>query len=345
MRQIDIEPLLQPVDAQAPSGPNLEYTPEFQALEDLARPRQERALGTSLLVPEAPEWRQVAERAEQLLLRSKDLRLGILLSTARLHQEGLVGWAGAVALLRQLLERFWDDVHPHLDTDEDNDPTERVNAIAALADGERMLAQLRNTRLFKGLHPGHFSLRELRIAQGTLKLGADEVTETPKPAAIDACLRDCALDALLGLDAALATAQDDIAAIAGVFAERTPGAGPDFAPLAQDLGELRAFLRPYVSERSTSTADATTARAANVDSATAPAPRAQLQAVEHPDDVRRMLDQLCDYYARREPSSPVPLLLRRAQRLVGLDFAALLRDLAPRGIDELQVVSGQDHAD
>jgi type VI secretion system protein ImpA len=36
----------------------------------------------------------------------------------------------------------------------------------------------------------------------------------------------------------------------------------------------------------------------------------------------------------------VPLLLRRAQRLVGMDFMDLLKDLAPGGISELLVVSG-----
>ncbi len=163
--QIDNAPLLRPVDEQVPSGPNLEYTPEFQSLEELARPRQERALGAGVLVPDAPQWRQVAESAEHLLGRSKDLRLGILLSIARLHQDGLVGWSSGVGLLRQLLEQFWGDVHPHLDADEDNDPTERVNAIAALADSERTLTQLRNVRLFKGLHPGHFAARSAHRAR------------------------------------------------------------------------------------------------------------------------------------------------------------------------------------
>jgi type VI secretion system protein ImpA len=54
----------------------------------------------------------------------------------------------------------------------------------------------------------------------------------------------------------------------------------------------------------------------------------------------RKLDELCEYYARSEPSSPVPLLLRRAQRLVGKDFVDLLKDLAPGGISEFQVISG-----
>lgn len=59
-----------------------------------------------------------------------------------------------------------------------------------------------------------------------------------------------------------------------------------------------------------------------------------------PDDVKRRLEEICAYYARHEPSSPVPMLLRRAQRLVGCDFLALMKELAPGGIDELQRVTG-----
>ena len=68
--------------------------------------------------------------------------------------------------------------------------------------------------------------------------------------------------------------------------------------------------------------------------------RASGGAISGPQDVMRRIDELCDYYTRNEPSSPVPLLLRRAQRLVGMDFMDLLKDLAPGGISELRVVSG-----
>ncbi|AAM43243.1 hypothetical protein EIQ06_06945 [Xanthomonas campestris pv. campestris] len=36
----------------------------------------------------------------------------------------------------------------------------------------------------------------------------------------------------------------------------------------------------------------------------------------------------------------MPMLLRRAQRLVGCDVLALMKELAPGGIDELQRVTG-----
>ena len=57
-------------------------------------------------------------------------------------------------------------------------------------------------------------------------------------------------------------------------------------------------------------------------------------------DVIAALDRLCDYYARHEPSSPVPLLLHRARGLVDKSFVDLLKDLAPEGLAQLTSVVG-----
>jgi type VI secretion system protein ImpA len=63
--------------------------------------------------------------------------------------------------------------------------------------------------------------------------------------------------------------------------------------------------------------------------------------IENSQDVIKRLDELCEYYAKNEPSSPIPLLLERAKRLVDKSFLDLLNDLAPGGVSELQVVSGR----
>jgi type VI secretion system protein ImpA len=60
------------------------------------------------------------------------------------------------------------------------------------------------------------------------------------------------------------------------------------------------------------------------------------------DDVIRTLDRLCEYYKRYEPSSPVPLLLMRAKRLVSMDFMEILQDLAPNGIAQAQAIGGAE---
>ncbi|HWW69918.1 MAG TPA: type VI secretion system protein TssA, partial [Duganella sp.] len=56
--------------------------------------------------------------------------------------------------------------------------------------------------------------------------------------------------------------------------------------------------------------------------------------------VTRMLDTACAWYAAHEPASPVPLLLRRARKLVDMSFIELLQDLAPDGLGQLAQVSG-----
>jgi type VI secretion system protein ImpA len=58
------------------------------------------------------------------------------------------------------------------------------------------------------------------------------------------------------------------------------------------------------------------------------------------DDVSRMIDKICAYYAKYEPSSPVPILLQRAKRLVPKSFIEIMEDLTPDGLAQLQVISG-----
>jgi type VI secretion system protein ImpA len=58
------------------------------------------------------------------------------------------------------------------------------------------------------------------------------------------------------------------------------------------------------------------------------------------DDVIRLLDRLCEYYGKFEPSSPIPLLLQRAKRLVAKDFMEIVRDMTPSGVAEAELLGG-----
>ena len=60
----------------------------------------------------------------------------------------------------------------------------------------------------------------------------------------------------------------------------------------------------------------------------------------------RALERISDYFRQHEPSSPVPLLLDRAKRLVAKDFVEILRDLTPTGVAEALLIGGiQDNED
>ncbi|MGV8370865.1 hypothetical protein ACV33F_30545, partial [Pseudomonas aeruginosa] len=61
--------------------------------------------------------------------------------------------------------------------------------------------------------------------------------------------------------------------------------------------------------------------AAPVAAVAAPAPRASGE-IANREDVLRQLDRLLEYYVRHEPSSPVPVLLKRAKTLVTADLCS-----------------------
>ncbi len=57
-------------------------------------------------------------------------------------------------------------------------------------------------------------------------------------------------------------------------------------------------------------------------------------------DVTRALERICEYYARTEPSSPLPFLLRRAQRLVDMNFIQIVDELTPEARATLDTIIG-----
>ena len=62
--------------------------------------------------------------------------------------------------------------------------------------------------------------------------------------------------------------------------------------------------------------------------------------INNQQDVKNTIDRLIAYYTRAEPSSPVPILLERAKRLVGADFVSIIKDMAPDGKDNVYLIGG-----
>ncbi|MBT2144545.1 MULTISPECIES: type VI secretion system protein TssA [unclassified Rhodanobacter] len=340
MAQYNLESLLAPIGDESPAGDDLEYDAEFLALERAAAPKAERAIGDSVKAAEEPDWDKVAELARAVLGRSKDLRAAVHLTTAWTRTSGMPGWNAGLSLIRGLLEHFWDNVHPQLDAEDDNDPTMRVNSVVPLGDLQGVLGYFRTTPFVQSPRLGRFDLRDLRIANGTLKVTATEGEPQASMTEIEACCMDCAEDELVAVTAAISQSLENAKAIDGIFNDRVGTAGPDFKNLLGEIYELKKFLEPQLARRLPAEGSAEDGEAGEEGSGGGGGVRASNGAIAGPQDVMRRIDELCDYYTRNEPSSPVPLLLRRAQRLVGMDFMDLLKDLAPGGISELRVVSG-----
>ena len=172
MSLLDLEALLAPINPATPAGDNLEYQPEFAALEEAAIGKPERQMGSGTIPGEPPNFTLLFNRSNDLLRRTKDLRVAAHLTRACIDRAGFVGLHQGLALLHRLVENYWPSVHPQLDPDDGNDPTMRVSALSALISPE-LLTALRNAPLFTTQVAGPLSLRYFGIAAGELPQQTD----------------------------------------------------------------------------------------------------------------------------------------------------------------------------
>jgi type VI secretion system protein ImpA len=64
--------------------------------------------------------------------------------------------------------------------------------------------------------------------------------------------------------------------------------------------------------------------------------------IESRADVEKCLKLINGYYARYEPSSPIPVLVNRALNLVNKDFMQLMQNLYPDALPALRQLGGFD---
>ena len=63
-------------------------------------------------------------------------------------------------------------------------------------------------------------------------------------------------------------------------------------------------------------------------------------AIKSRQDAIRALDAVAEFFRRNEPSSPIPLFLERAKRLVSKDFLEVLADIAPEAVPQARAAGG-----
>jgi type VI secretion system protein ImpA len=337
--------LLQSKGDDLPSGENLEYDPAFTDMEIAGQPGEESQIGDEIIHAEDPDYRDLAEKSLAVLEQSHDIRAAVFLADAILHTEGLTGFVDATTYILGCLTDFWDTCHPELDEDDDNDPTMRINAVQGLGQDSTVIRSLRRTPLTDSRSFGKMSLREIDVAEGRMTAPSDMST-VPDSAAVSAAFQDTDDEFLTALLNAAQTAEDNVRAISAVFDEQTPGQGPDL----DELIKLLRLIRKKLAENSSAEDVADTSEdGEDLGGAGGAAPAASTGGagggINSPSDVANAIDRIIAYYKRAEPSSPVPIVLERAKRLVGADFLTIMADMAPLGISNVHLIGGIDDDD
>lgn len=340
MSTIDVSALLAEVSEDQPCGEDMEYDPAFTELEIATQGTEEQQFGDTIIEAEEPNWAEVEDSALAVLRQSKDLRAALHLARALLKSDGFPGLNQALELFRGYVERYWETVHPQLDPDDDNDPTLRVNVFQSLADEDTMLRSIRAAPLTDSRMLGRFSLRDISIASGELR-AAENVEEQPADmTAIESAFQDTDPEQLQIMADAARSAVEHVAQIDSMVTDLVGAMNaPDLSELVTVLKEAGKVLNAHV-ENPEEFEEGEDGEGLDARSTEGGGGTPILSSVNNSSDVIRMLDKICDYYLRSEPSSPVPLILNRAKRLVSKDFMTIMKDLAPGGVSEVASVGG-----
>jgi len=177
--RLSAEELSQPISEELPCGEDLEYDPVFSEMEVLMETTEEQEFGDTIIPGTGPDWKGVSEQVEDLNKRTRDLRVLTYGALADLSLKGLKTFSESLDSLNTCLEVFWDNIHPMLDVDDDNDATMRFNTLQILNDYEMVSFGLERAPLIEVRGIGSFSLRDIELAEGKTKpIGDEQVHET-----------------------------------------------------------------------------------------------------------------------------------------------------------------------
>lgn len=341
--------LLARISEAKPCGDSLEYETEYAVLQARLEPKADVQYGKFQSKPESPDWAEVERDARRLLLKSKDISVLVWFTRARCRMAGASGLLEGLSTLQAVLQTYPQQVHPQLLLDGVPDPAVRANALAALCDPDGLLGDLREV-VVSGSTAFRLTVRDVERA-----LAFPRAPYAPDPEAVKRQLadlhgkRDTTLLALLacgscvqGIEQWSKTSLQDEA--------------PTLSPLVALLASLAAFSEPPkrsakvsadavepVSHRSLRHGSQPIVHGEGklmlseayqqVDSHDLSALAGPLQhhpnVAEEREQIRALLRQVRQWIEHHEPSSPVTILIKQADRMWGKRFSEVATMIPP----------------
>ena len=334
----DSAALCEPLSAEGPCGVDLEDTQLLASFDAY------RLFGRDTLLSADTDWSEIRQRSLDALAQSRDLRLLVHLAAAVLRLEGIASFCALLAVADRWLSEQWELVFPRVA----DDALLRKNALSCLSDPVAVVAHFRRVPLVSHRQFGSVTLRDIELTTGQPD-SMEEDPGAPDPRRIEATL---AATPGAELEALVAVLSKGVASLDSIVANMQQHAGPqyapDFAALAKALLRMRKALAEHLAPRVRTNS---TSRETYASEPVAPASDNTMSGtvmdlgtdtgeIRSREAAIRAIDAAVLFFRKYEPSSPVPILLERARRLVSKGFMEVLEDIAPDGLAQARIIGG-----
>lgn len=338
MTAAELAKLLAPVSAEAPCGADLEQTSatELYELDRLATrepPREQGRPGEpgyKEVAGKEPDWSAVRAKAEELFAKGKHLRVAVVLGRALTNNQGIEGMWASLRLLHALLEQYWDSVYPRLEDATPDGAQLRINEILPVVHVDTLNFDLRARKFFDAPGAGAVLVRDVESAAG--RFPARQGVSVTSSDQIKQALHSLPPERAQALRAAVTGCGEEIKALRSLLSEKAGAANvPDFKTLSDIVQALAAVVDAGAAQTEPATSEQQVG-AGEV--------RAASGTIASREDAVRMLESVCAFLERYEPSNPAPLLIRRAKDLIGRPFLEIVEELAPDGVNQVKHIAG-----
>lgn len=174
------EDILNPIPGDNPSGESLRYAPVYDQIKEARREDEDIPQGEWQHEIKKADWVLVTKLASEVLAtKSKDLQIAAWLTEAMMRREGYAGLQAGLALLRGLIENFWDTLYPEL---EDGDAELRAAPLDWV--GSRLDQPIKHVALTRG-GLDWFKYKESRTVPSEADAAASESRQQARATAVE----------------------------------------------------------------------------------------------------------------------------------------------------------------
>jgi type VI secretion system protein ImpA len=334
---VDLESLLLPISAEHPTGVDLRLIAgdtTFRRLGELRRDVD------ATLDPEGQgrgaDWPAVLrECGVALRERSKDLELAATLTQALARTEGFPGLTAGLRLIRELIDRYWEALHPGCDDEDGIDLAIRARPLAWLGASRDFLTAVRQIPLAGAPGDSPRSLFDFEQSRRVEEAGRRSDRQQYQELIDSGLITGEQWRTALGRTppARLSALREAIAACAAELTALGDACESKFGSEAPHLLDLRNLLEACQAQLDQVGGGDQPADEAVAAATVGALPAASLAAgggaagpIATREQAYRQLRVVAEFLRRTEPHSPVALLIERAVKWGDLPFESLFRD-------------------
>ena len=323
------EKLLAPISLESPSGEDLSFSREFDAILEKRREDDPTLAQGDWKKPlKVADWHGVASQCEELLsTRTKDLRVASWLADALARTQGFGGLAAGLTLCARLCDEHWDTLHPLA---AGGDQEQRVGSLSWLLGQVNDLSRLAPVLASPQKRLG---LRDIEAARAVQQLLARGVVDAASVAAkgtltLDDVAKVQAATSRQFLTENLASLQlavDALAALEAAVDARVGADGPGFGAARKALDDAKSNAERFARDGGATTPAESAAAAGEVIAVGVPAGTAVAGPLQTRAQALAQLRSVAEFFRRTEPHSPVAYLAEKAAQWGEMPLHAWLR--------------------